>query len=571
MITSKSIPFKIALYVRVSTEEQAQNPEGSIKSQEDRLRQFVDFKNLEGNFGSVVDVFIDRAKSGKDTKRPQLQRLLISIRKKEVNLVMVSELSRLSRSIRDFTDMWELMKAQGCGFLSLREQFDTTTAAGEMVLYTIANISQFERKQVSERVSANFLSRAKRGLFNGGSVPFGYEMNPENKAYLVVNEEDAEVIRACFDAYLDQNGLGPACRYLNERGYTFALSRMGQGHQARLKHFTVDSLQRLLRNQAYIGMRVFVENRETKVTKACWPAIVDPEKFERVQKMLTKNYDSRVKDNYPNRYPYILANLMVCGQCGERLPGKSAHGCTGKVGYYEHSNSVKKQAALTRKLFNCAPTRFPAKIVEPLVWQEVDRLLQSDTAAKGMIELAEKRHTSNAKVSECDRLRSKIKGLDGQLKTLAEHLSKLPKTISPTAIYNQLSELETMKAGIVRELQKLQSAHDYVDRPASLKDYKKFLEQLRNILHKVALPDEKSALLKALIHKIELFPDRVKLYFLVSEAPIQIALASGLGSELPKKLLKGTKTINQISEVETDKKILVTSSKKHLLSGPTPT
>ncbi len=150
--------------------------------------------------------------------RPQLQRLLISIRKKEVNLVMVSELSRLSRSIRDFTDMWELMKAQGCGFLSLREQFDTTTAAGEMVLYTIANISQFERKQVSERVSANFLSRAKRGLFNGGSVPFGYEMNPENKAYLVVNEEDAEVIRACFDAYLDQNGLGPACRYLNERG-----------------------------------------------------------------------------------------------------------------------------------------------------------------------------------------------------------------------------------------------------------------------------------------------------------------------------------------------------------------
>ncbi len=88
---------------------------------------------------------------------------------------------------------------------------------------------------------------------------------------------------------------------------------------------------------------------------------------------------------------------MICGQCGERLPGKSAHGCTGKVGYYEHSNSVKKQAALTRKLFNCSPTRFPAKIVEPLVWQEVDRLLQSDTAAKGMIELAEKRHYEQRK------------------------------------------------------------------------------------------------------------------------------------------------------------------------------
>ncbi len=100
---------KIALYIRVSTEEQASNPEGSIKSQEQRLRANVALKNMESYFGEVVAVFIDRARSGKDTNRPELQRLLQAIRQKEVTLVMVSELSRLSRSIKDFCDIWELM------------------------------------------------------------------------------------------------------------------------------------------------------------------------------------------------------------------------------------------------------------------------------------------------------------------------------------------------------------------------------------------------------------------------------------------------------------------------------
>jgi site-specific DNA recombinase len=145
---------RIALYIRVSTEEQAQNPEGSIKNQEERLRTMIKLKNMEGRFGEITNVFIDRAKSGKDTNRPQLQKLLLGIRKREIDLVMVSELSRISRSIRDFAAIWELMQQNSCGFYSLRENFDTTTAAGEMGFFTVANIAQFERRQISERVSA---------------------------------------------------------------------------------------------------------------------------------------------------------------------------------------------------------------------------------------------------------------------------------------------------------------------------------------------------------------------------------------------------------------------------------
>ena len=240
---------KIALYVRVSTEEQASNPEGSIKSQEQRLRAHIALRNMEENFGEVTAVFIDRAKSGKDTNRPELQRLIQAIRQREVTLVLVTELSRLSRSIKDFSELWDMMRAAGCQFQSLREQFDTTTAAGEMVLFTIANIAQFERKQCSERILANFRARAERGLFNGGSVPLGYCLEPEKKGYLLVQEDEAAIVKEAYAAFLREGSLSRAGKYLNERGFRLTRRRQCGGNKARLGYFTPENLHEMLTNR----------------------------------------------------------------------------------------------------------------------------------------------------------------------------------------------------------------------------------------------------------------------------------------------------------------------------------
>ena len=126
--------LKIGIYIRVSTEEQAQNEEGSIKNQEQRLRHHIEGRNQNGDFGELTDVFIDRAKSGKDTNRPELQRMLKAIQDGKINFVMATELSRISRSIKDFSEIWSMMQSVGCGFMSLRENFDSTTAAGEMLM-----------------------------------------------------------------------------------------------------------------------------------------------------------------------------------------------------------------------------------------------------------------------------------------------------------------------------------------------------------------------------------------------------------------------------------------------------
>ena len=118
--------YRCAIYTRVSTEEQAENPEGSIKNQELRLREFVKLKNMVAPFGEVYVVFSDPGVSAKDMNRPAFQRLLRAIEKKEVNLVLVTELSRFTRSMKDFSLLQEFLKRHACEFLSMRENFDSS-------------------------------------------------------------------------------------------------------------------------------------------------------------------------------------------------------------------------------------------------------------------------------------------------------------------------------------------------------------------------------------------------------------------------------------------------------------
>jgi site-specific DNA recombinase len=231
---SKNQDFKIAFYIRVSTEEQAENPEGSIRNQEERLKDAVAYKNRSGNFGEIKGTYIDPGISAKDMRRPKLQELLRAIRNKEINLVMVTELSRLSRNTRDFIQMWDMMRANGCRFQSLREDFDTTNAAGELVLFQLMNLAQFERRQISERVEANIAARSARGLYNGGRVPLGYKTILEKRGHLALDEEMADVVKTAFVTFLRESCLAHGAKWLNDQGYTVKRKSEGGGNRARV-------------------------------------------------------------------------------------------------------------------------------------------------------------------------------------------------------------------------------------------------------------------------------------------------------------------------------------------------
>lgn len=505
--------LKICFYIRVSTEEQAKNLEGSIKNQKQRLLEAVKFKNYSGNFGEVTSVYIDRAKSGKDTNRPELQKMLFEISQGKIDLVMVSEISRISRNMKDFSDIWELMKKHSCGFYSLRENFDTTTAAGEMVLYTIANIAQFERRQVSERVSANINARAKRGLYNGGSVPLGYKLG-DKKGYLELDDEMAELVRLCFNTYLEKDSLSQTARYLNDQGHTIRRWKQGGGKFKRLGHFSVDNLHQLLTNKGYIGVKVFKDGQTYSETDAVWEAIVDEDIFNRVQIKLKKNLHKK-KPHSKKRYPYLLSGITFCKACGDSMCGKSAHGNGGKIGYYEHSWSTKRNSTLTKKIFDCEPKRVLAKKLEPLVTSKVEAILFEDDFVKIIFEKLKMKVKENSSSSVASSLKAQVHGFNSQINALAERLSELPKEVTAAPIYKQMTILEKRKEEALEQLDKL-ADEPRMDFLAKLGDYQGFVADLRKLWLE-ANSEVKSKIIQRLIHKVEVGVDSVVVHYNVDK------------------------------------------------------
>lgn len=506
-------PFNIALYIRCSTEEQGlhANPEGTIKNQEQRLRYEVDTKNRSFNFGKIVSIFVEDGLSAKDTKRPALQRMLKAIELGEINLVMVTEYSRLSRSMRDFSAMWELFKGHKCSVISLRESFDTSTAAGEMMLYNMANLSQYERRMTSERVIASRIDRSQRGLFNGGIIPLGYKRSIR-PGYLEVDNDEAQIVQLAFAQFLKIGTLLRTAQWLNENKIHLPKKVRGSGGKSRLGYFTVGNLRFLLTNKAYIGVTTFKRRGEEMEAKAVWPSLVGKDEFYKIQKTIKENFRKK-KPHQKNRYPYTLTGLIFCKCCGEVMCGKSAHGRTKKVGYYEHSWSMRKNASLVEKSFNCGMfKRVPAKILEPFVHKKVEELILNEEVGAELIHEIQKIHKGkNIHHDKEKNLKRDIANCSSQLETLAARLAKMPANVPVEEIYKTMRVLGEKKEKMIKELEThLSSDKLGQEIPVALKDYTEFSKAMRDFwFNPESNADVKEKIIKKFIARIEVDVDKV--------------------------------------------------------------
>ena len=492
---------KVAYYIRCSTEEQAENPDGTIKNQEERLALALKLKQQTGGFtGSLAGVYADVGRSGKDMNRPELRRLLKDIERGDVNLVMVTELSRLSRSIKDFSEIWEFMQAQGCAFLSLRENFDTSNAAGEMMLYSLANFAQFERRQTSERVSANFEARAKRGLWNGGVLPLGYAPDPENRGSLMIVEEEARVVRAAFQALIDQGSVSQAARWLNQNGFHYSFGMRAGGGQGRLSHFIFDSLYRLLSNPAYIAVRRFKTKAGWQEGVAVWKPIIDLNKFEEAQKILCAG--KLQKTGRESRYPYLLATRIFCGECGRILIGKSANGNSGKVPYYSHGVQEKHEQTSVTRSRHCEPFRIGSKKIEDRVWKEVLGIIEGThrkqllDAIRGLEQGRDSKDDLHQKENEVSAIRSKIANL-------AHRITELPQGVPADAFYSEMKNLSEQNTRLHSEMSAIKQTN-HAREIVTETQLERLFTRLKSALPDSTEipPDTKRRIVHALVHKV---------------------------------------------------------------------
>ncbi|MHC1747516.1 MAG: recombinase family protein [Cellulosilyticaceae bacterium] len=303
--------MKAALYIRVSTHFQIDKDSLPMQRQD-----LINYSKYAINADSY-EIFEDAGFSAKNTDRPAYQDMMTRIRNKEFTHLIVWKIDRISRNLLDFSKMYDELKKYNVTFVSKNEQFDTSSAMGEAMLKIILVFAELERKLTSERVHATMLSRAEKGLWNGATVPLGYNWSPEKK-FPVVNEYEANTVRRIYDEYLKIKSTTKVATILNESN---VLTKRGGTWRAK-------TINDILRNPFYIGTyrynikdrnRRFKKEDEWIVVENNHEPIVDKPIFDKVQLILEKNYRGDNSTQRENIHTHIFSGLIYCGKCGTRF------------------------------------------------------------------------------------------------------------------------------------------------------------------------------------------------------------------------------------------------------------
>lgn len=275
---------RTAIYMRVSTDRQAQEGD-SIPAQRDALHKYIDSRQDLIFAGEYLD---DGITGTKDT-RPELQRMISDVKAGMIDLIIVTKMDRLHRSLRNFLNMQDTLDKHHCNWLAIWEpMYDTSTPQGRMVINTMMNLAQFEAEQTGQRIRQVFDYKISKGEVTNGKQPVGYSIIDRH----LIPNEDADTVKAVFEHYSRHGNLHDLVRLF---GGTHSLPT------------TRVAFKNILTNQKYIGTFRGNDN-------FC-PPIIDRDLFDDVQRKLDMNVRRSQKRTY------IFSGLIRCGECGFSMGG----------------------------------------------------------------------------------------------------------------------------------------------------------------------------------------------------------------------------------------------------------
>ena len=216
---------RCAIYTRKSTEEGLEQNFNSLDAQREACAVFIQSQRHEG-WTLLTSEYDDGGYSGGSMDRPGLQRLLADIEAGRVDVVVVYKVDRLTRSLADFAKLVEIFDRRGVSFVSITQQFNTTTSMGRLTLNMLLSFAQFEREVTGERIRDKIAASKRKGLWMGGPVPLGYAV--ENRK-LIVNEAEADVVRHIMRRYLELGSVVELADELNRQGYRTKVQQRTSG------------------------------------------------------------------------------------------------------------------------------------------------------------------------------------------------------------------------------------------------------------------------------------------------------------------------------------------------------
>ncbi|RAI40471.1 recombinase family protein [Rhodoplanes roseus] len=275
---SRPKAVRCAIYTRVSTDHGLEQDFNSLDAQYDAAQAYIRSQAHAG-WTLVRARYDDGGFSGGSMERPALQALLADVAARRIDIVVVYKVDRLTRSLADFAKLVELFDAHGVSFVSVTQQFNTTTSMGRLTLNVLLSFAQFEREVTAERIRDKIAASKRKGLWVGGMVPLGY--TSKDRKIEVVHAE-AEHVRTIFRRYLECGSLNALMVDLRSRGIVTKHRVLSTGRTIGGIPFTRGPLLHLLRNRFYIGEVAF----KGEVLPGEQAVIVDRDLFDAVQARL---------------------------------------------------------------------------------------------------------------------------------------------------------------------------------------------------------------------------------------------------------------------------------------------
>jgi site-specific DNA recombinase len=363
--------FRCAIYTRKSSEEGLEQDFNSLHAQRESCDAYIRSQRHEG-WTALPSLYDDGGYSGGSTERPALKRLLADIQSHLIDVVVVYKVDRLTRSLADFAKIVEIFDAAGVSFVSVTQQFNTTTSMGRLTLNVLLSFAQFEREVTGERIRDKIAASKQKGMWMGGWVPIGYDRKDRT---LTINETEAVTVRTIFDLFLKLKNVQRVQTELARLKLTTKPYATPRGRAVGGLSFARGHLYKILSNPLYIGE---IEHKCVRYPGQ-HPPLVGAATWDAVQAQLAANHhENRTRTNAKSKS--LLAGVIY-DDAGNRLVSSHATKNGKRYRYYVTSEGTWRSVAAA----SVPRLRLPAATIDELVLTKLQSFLMDKTEISTML------------------------------------------------------------------------------------------------------------------------------------------------------------------------------------------
>jgi site-specific DNA recombinase len=357
----KSI-IRCAIYTRKSSEEGLEQSFNSLEAQREACQAYIASQKHE-NWRAISTQYDDGGYSGGSMDRPALRQLLADIDAGKVDTIVVYKVDRLTRSLADFAKIIERFDARQVSFISVTQQFNTTTSMGRLTLNVLLSFAQFEREVTGERIRDKIAASKRKGMWMGGTLPAGYDLRDRK---LVVNVQEAIRVRRIFELYAELGCVARLKERLDREGVKSKMRTSSSGQKSGGKIYSRGAIYCLLQNPIYVGK---VRHHDA-VYEGEHEAIIAEQLWDDVQERLKANAKER-RTASNAKSPSLLVGLLYDPE-GNRFTPFHADRRGKRYRYYVSQAKLQARGSATP-----GPTRLPAADIEEVICGRIHSLLTS--------------------------------------------------------------------------------------------------------------------------------------------------------------------------------------------------